>query len=337
MRAFSILHHSGNASVSKMKIFGIFAIVFLLNFAFAAEKTESENVRREKKLLLTMQKYPEVMAEFNGHRFTVKMVAKWVMEKHPGFEDYSYPELLDAVEQTLEEKIYYTLLADFLRREGFAPSAEMTGKYLTDSVKKFPPELKKLKYKNSTITALASDTDRQLSVALQSYLKKKKPAEITVTDDQIEYFYRVNQNIFMQDAKIDIAFIAVAKTEKNAFKTIRNAYQMLMQGVLFEKLAQEINAKLPKNFFGTDNFPPELAARASQMEINVHSHVIEFPNYYAIMKVTQRKAPEYIPLKNAAFFIKTELESRKSGIYLEKLLNSLIASAKIKRFNIRGI
>lgn len=333
MPVWDILHHGANVSDSKMRI--IFAILLILCFFRlpAAETAENESVRREKKLLLSMQKYPEIMAEFKGYKFTVKMVAKWVMEKHPGFEDYTYPELLDAIEQVLDEKIYYTLLADFLRSKGFAPSQQKTEKYLRDSIKKFPSELKKLKYKNSTINALASDTDRQLSVALQSYLKKNKPSEIAVTDEQIEYFYRVNQNIFMHDAKIDIAFIAVAKTEKNAFQIIRNAYQMLMQGVPFEKIAEQINAKLPENFFGIDGLPPEIIARAAQMEINVPSHVIDFPNYFAIVKVKQHHEPKYIPLKNASFFIRTELESRKSGIYLEKLLNSLIAEAKIKRYS----
>ena len=333
MQEYFISHHCCKVlpPVNKMKIFFATLSIFCFFTVFAAPKTVDENTRREAKLLLTMKKYPEVMAEFNGHKFTVKMVAKWVMEKHPDFEDYSYPELLDAIEQVLDEKIYYTLVADFLTREGFPPSRKNTEKYLRDSIKKFPSELKKLKYKNSTISTLASDADRQLTVALQSYLKKKKPHEIAVSDDQIEFFYRVNQNIFMHDAKVDIAFIAVDKKDKNAFASIRNAYQQLLQGVRFEKLAKEINSKLPENFFGIDSCPPELAASAAQMPLNEPSHIIEFPNYYAILKVNQRKAPQYIPLDKASFFIRTELESRKSGIYLEKLLNSLISAAEIKR------
>ena len=333
MQECFISHHCCKVlpPVNKMKISFVTLSILCFFTVFAVPKTVDENTRREAKLLLTMKKYPEVMAEFNGHKFTVKMVAKWVMEKHPDFEDYSYPELLDAIEQVLDEKIYYTIVADFLEKEGFPPSQQATEKYLRQSINRFPGELKKLKYRNNTVTSLAADPDRQLSVALQNYLKKKKPAEISVKNEDIEYFYRVNQNIFMHDAKLDIAFIAVAKKEKNSIRTITDAHSKLAQGMLFEKLANEINSRLPENFFGADGFPPEIAAKAAQMPLNEPSEVLEFPNYYAIIQLNQKQEPKYIPLKNAEFFIKTELESRKSGIYLEKLLNELLAKTKIKK------
>ena len=206
----------------------------------------------------------------------------------------------------------------------------MTAKYLEDSIKQFPSELRKKKYKNSKIQTLAADNDRQISVALQLYLKKKHPAEIAVNNDEIEYFYRINQPMFMHDAKINLAFIATAKNSPNARKTIDDAHSMLMQGVRFEKLAEEINSKLPENFFGIDTFPPEMIVTAAQMPVDEPSAVLEFPNYYAIIKISSKQPPEYIPLANASFFIKSELESRKSGIYLEKLLNKLLFEAKVK-------
>ncbi len=308
-----------------------FILLFLCSF-FMLMHADSETQRREKKLLQTLKQFPDVMVTFDKHSFRKKDVVKWLLQSHPDFEDYSYNELLDAIERTVDEKIYYTVLSDFLRAEGFQPSQRMTAKYLEDSIKQFPAELRKKKYKNSKIQTLAADNDRQISVALQLYLKKKHPAEIAVNNDEIEYFYRINQPMFMHDAKIDLAFIATAKNSKNARKTIDDAHSMLMQGVRFEKLAEEINSKLPENFFGIETFPPEMIVTAAQMQIDEPSAVLEFPNYYAIIKISSKQPPKYIPLANASFFIKSELESRKSGIYLEKLLNKLLSEAKVKYY-----
>ena len=305
--------------------------VLLCSFIFLLH-ADTEIQRREKKLFQTMQKFPDVMASFKHHVFKKQDVIKWILTTHPDFEDYSYDELLDAIEKTVDEQIYCTLLSDFLTDAGFSPSREMTATYLKDSIKQFPKELRKIKYKNSTINSLAADSDRQISVALQKYLKKKHPDIIAVNDDEIEYFYRINQPMFMHDAKIDLSFIATAKNSKDSLQIINNAHTMLMQGVRFEKLAEEINSKLPENFFGMDSFPPEMIANAAKMPIDEPSAVLEFPNYYAIIKISSKQPPKYIPLKNAAFFIRTELESRKSGIYLEKLLNELLRKTEIKHY-----
>jgi hypothetical protein len=104
-----------------------------------------------------------------------------------------------------------------------------------------------------------------------------------------------------------------------------------MQGVPFEKIAKNINARLPEKFFGTQNFPPEIAVYAAKLPINQPSEILTFPNYYAIIQVSQKERPEYIPLQDAAFFIRTELESRKCGIYLEKLLHKLLEQNPVKR------
>ena len=106
---------------------------------------------------------------------------------------------------------------------------------------------------------------------------------------------------------------------------------MLIQGVPFEKLAGEINAKLPENFFGIRQFPPEIAAYAAQMEINTPSDVLEFPNYFAIICIKEKQEPQYIKPEKAAFFIRTELESRKSGIFLEELLSELLEKYPVSR------
>lgn len=315
-----------------MKKFFSFFLFILLSAAVAGENADAERRRREGKLALSLGKYPEVMVEFGKYRITKKDVVRLIIEKHPDFEEYSYDELMDTVQQVTDEKIYFTVLADFLRKEGFAPSHQLTLKYLREAVEKFPPELRKLKFKNSALQTLAAEPERQLTVALLSYLKKKKAAEIYVSDEDVEYFYRVNQNIFTRDAKLDISFIAVEKKQPDALKIIKNAHAMIMQGVRFGKIAEEINKKLPKELFDAKKFPAEIAAHAAQMPLDEPSDVLEFPNYYAIIRVTQRQQPQYIPLKDAAFFIRTELESRKCGKYLETLLYQLLEKIPIKRY-----
>ena len=307
----------------------LFIVLVLFAIFCNAQTAEAE---REKKLALSFAGYPSVMAEFGKHKLLKKDIIKLVLAKHPDFEKYSFDELKDVTEQIVDEQIYFTLLSDFLAAEGFAPSYKMTLQYLEDSIRKFPLEIRKLKFKNSAVQALAAEPDRQLTVALQNYLKKKKPSEITVSNEDVEFFYRVNQNIFTKDAKLDISFIAVEKKQPDALKKINDAYSMLMQGVRFGKIAEEINKALPKELFDIDRFPAEFAVRAAEMPIDEPSGVLEFQNYYAIIQVTNKQPPQYIPLKDAEFFIRSELESRKCGKYLEALLCQLLEKTPVKRY-----
>ena len=310
-----------------MKKYLFIVLLFAVFCSFA-----QESAKREEKLALSLAQYPAVIAEFGKHKLLKKEVIKLVVKKHPDFENYSFDELKDVVERIIDEHIYFTVLADFLAGEGFAPSQKMTLQYLRDAIGKFPPELRKLKFKNSAVQSLAAEPERQLTVALQSYLKKKKPSEIAVSDDDVEFFYRVNQNIFVREAQIDIAFIAVDKKQPDALRKIKDAYSMLMQGVRFGKIADEMNKNLPKELFDVKRLPSEIAAYAAKMPLDEPSEVIDFPNYYAIIKVTSKKPPEYISLKDAEFFIRTELESRKSGKYLEILLYQLLEKTPVKRY-----
>ena len=309
-------------------------IILLLSAIMLPAEPQKISVQqqREQKLMQTMSAYPDILVSFNDRNLNKQTVIKLMLKYHPDFEDYTSEELTDAIRRVTDEEIYYILCIDFLKKNGFAPSQQMAFQFLRDAMQQFPAELKKLKYKNKTLQTLASDRDTQLNIAIRRYLKEKKADEIKVNTDEIEYFYRVNQNIFMHDAKINISFIATAKSDPAAFKTLKNASYMLKQGVRFDKLAQKINSKLPKDFFKMQGFPPEMAARAAKMQLNTPSHIIEFPNYYAIIMVSQKNQPSYIPLAKAEFFIKTELESRKSRIFMENLLNQLLKNTEIKRF-----
>ena len=317
--------------MKKYLILLLTACVFMLH---GAEIKNQEKVRREKKLALSLAKYPDTVVSFANHKLTKKDVVALILKHHPDFEEYSFDELMDAVKRVIDEKIYYTLLSDFLTEKGFPPSQKSASKFLQDSLKKFPPELRRKKYKNSTINTLAADPDLQLTIALQSYLKKNKPDQINVSDEDVEFFYRVNQTVFVHDAKVDIAFIAVDKKETDALKLINQAHSLLLQGVKFDRLAKEINAKLPPDFFGTDGIPPEMVQKAAELPHNEPSAVLDMPEYYAIVKVTAKQEAKYIPLKNAAFFIRSELESRKSGLYLERLLGELLSAANIRFHNL---
>lgn len=311
----------------------VLLFLFAVNLCalLCAQQKTDEQQRREKKLLQTFSGYPDVPVTFGKHQLTKKDIVRLLLEKHPDFEDYSYPELNDAAQRVIDDEIYYILCREFLSDAGFTPSRESAYKYLADAMKKFPPELKKLKYHNNTIHSLAADRELQLSVALQNYLRKKNPQAINVTDEEVEYFYRVNQNIFMHDAKIDIGFIAVAKNTPDALTVINNAHSLLQQGVHFDRLANKINKNLPEDFFDKKQFPPEMAAYAAKLPVNEPSKVLEFPKYYAIIRINHKQEPSYIPLKNAAFFIRNELESRKSGIFLEQLLYDLLKKYPVKR------
>ena len=207
----------------------------------------------------------------------------------------------------------------------------MTYEYLSTSQAKLPKELLGHYNKGKNLSTLASDTNYQLTVAALLYLKKNYPETTNVTPEEIEFFYRVNQNIFMYDAKVSVNFLAIERDKENSRELINRAQSQLKQGVSFDKLAEEFNKKLPAKFYEPE-FQARLLENAAELKEQEYSEIMEFPDSYAIIMVRNREAPKYIPLENVSFFIQSIIESRKCANELEKILEQALQTIEVTYF-----
>ena len=306
-----------------------FLIVIFLVFSMFQPLLYAESVGAETILLNRLSKLPEVLVSYGKKTITKNDALKLL--KNYDLKDVDDVELLEILKDTIEEKIYLDIIAFYLEHNNFKPSYQMTYEYLSTSQAKLPKELLGHYNKGKNLSTLASDTNYQLTVAALLYLKKNYPETTNVTPEEIEFFYRVNQNIFMYDAKVSVNFLAIERDKENSRELINRAQSQLKQGVSFDKLAEEFNKKLPAKFYESE-FQARLLEKAAELKEQEYSEIMEFPDSYAIIMVRNREAPKYIPLENVSFFIQSIIESRKCANELEKILEQALQTIEVTYF-----
>ncbi|MBQ9789776.1 MAG: peptidyl-prolyl cis-trans isomerase [Lentisphaeria bacterium] len=290
----------------------------------AVESEESEIILSNR-----LAKYPEVLVRCGEKVFSKKDAINLL--KKQNLKNIDDNELAEILKETIEEQVYLEIVSAFLKKYDFSPSYQMAYDYLAASQAKMPTKILNLQNKNRKIEELASDKHYQLTVAALLYLKKYYPENTHVSADEIEFFYRVNQNIFMDEAKVSVSFLAIEKNQENSRETINHAVSQLKQGVAFEKLAEKFNENLPKKFY-EPFYQARLLEKAAELDSGEYSEILEFADSYAIVMVRNREEPKYIPLSEVSFFIQSIIESRKCAIELEKILSEALESIKVEYF-----
>ncbi len=309
----------------RLKIFPF--AVFFIACTVLCPISRAENV--DTPLSNRLAKYPEVLVKYGQKKITRQEAMELLQDRDLSqVDDVEFEEILKRI---LEEKIYLDIISFFLEKYDFKPSYQMAYDYLQSSQGKLPSELVKSYNRNQNIQQLASDKNYQLTVATLLYLKKHNPETTYVSPDEIEFFYRVNQNIFLHDVKVSVAFLAVEKTQVDSRKIINQTYSKLLQGVSFEKLAEQLNANLPKKFY-EPAYQARLLEKAAELESGEYSSIMEFDDSFAIVMVKNREQPKYISLQDASFFIQSIIESRKCAAELEKILEKSLQLIDVEYF-----
>lgn len=312
-----------------MKNFKIFLLTFLLLIGFSPAFC-AENAGVEANLLTRkLAKYPEVLVKYGKNE--IKRVQAYELLKYHDLKDVDDAEFDDLLRSAVEEKIYSDIVVFFLEKYNVKPSYQMAYDYLIKSQEKLPLELVKLRNKDKNLQELASDKQYQLTVAALMYLKKHYPASTGVTAEEIEFFYRANQNVFMYEAKVSVGFLAIEKQLQNSRALINQALNKLKQGVPFDRLAKDFNKDLPKKFY-EPLYQANLLEKAAELKSGEYSDILEFDDSYAIVMVKKRELPEYIPLENCSFFIQSIIEGRKCAVELENILDKSLQLIDIDYF-----
>jgi peptidyl-prolyl cis-trans isomerase SurA len=258
---------------------------------------------------------PDTWAVVNGTSVTRSDVEKYYRSRlNPEGQAPSQDEGLSLKLSILDELINNEILLERAAHLNLtATDAEVEEKF-TESKAPYTEEefQKKLKGNGLTADDLKRDLRRQLSI--QKLLNREVVAKIAITDQDVNDFYRKNQQQFnVAEPQFRIATIVVtphpspqahnlknddAKDEPSARRKIAMLEEQLAAGVDFAQLAMEYSEDATASSGGDLGFVPESALNSSdpalrtailKMQVGEVSKPIQEKDGYRILKLIARE------------------------------------------------
>ena len=335
----------------------------------------------EEEVVKALSFMPDVVAEVNGAKITKKQIVDLLLDKKVSQQVLALtPEsyLRTTMQQYVDQKIDTEILKQKAKEAGFTPSEEFVKKHFDESMKKLPPEMvdelkDQLKARGLTLEEyrdeIAKEADIQSNAAIAAYEEKNfiDKAEKATTDDDIEKFYRENQQKFAVPENITVAHILTqcesespldskeekeikAKADKLAKEQIDEIYDELVKDPgKFDKLAQEKsncpsgkrdNGKLPafdKNgevVDGPGTLDEDFTAAAYKIEkVGDFTKPVHTQFGYHIIKLLKKDPKGYLALEKVKQEIHDFLVDKTVSEDIQAMVKAERAKGNIKVYD----
>ena len=325
---------------------------------------------------------PDVVAEVNGVEITKHQIVELLLSKKISQQVLALtPEstlrlyMKDYVDQQIDTEI----LRQKAKEAGFIPSEELVKTQFADSIKKLPPEVTEelkdqLKARGLTLDEycdeIAKEPDVQANASIAAYESKTfiDKAEKAVTDDEVEKFYRENQQkLFVVPENVTVAHILIqcepvsaldskeekeikAKADKLAKEQIDGIYDELVKNpASFDKLAQEKsncpsgkrdNGKLPpfdkngETLDGAGLLDPDFAAAAFNLvKPGDFTKPVHTQFGYHIIKLLKKDPKGYFPFEKVKQEIRDLLIDKTVSEEIQAMIKAERAKGDVKVFD----
>jgi peptidyl-prolyl cis-trans isomerase C len=188
---------------------------------------------------------------------------------------------------------------------------------------------------------LLESTRRDLAIAY--FINTKIAPDIKVSEEEIKKFYEQNPDKFRQEETVRASHILIGIDNKSGIEAKRAARQKadklhkeLVNGADFATLAKE-NSTCPSStqggdlgYFGKGRMVPQFEQAAFALQPGGLSDVVETQFGYHIIKLTDRKKAEGIPLSVAKDKIENYLRLQKTNAAIETFVGEARKTAKIE-------
>jgi parvulin-like peptidyl-prolyl cis-trans isomerase-like protein len=289
---------------------------------------------------------PDVVAEIDGRKMSrAELVGKMTVDQSVLMT--ASRERLEALAKiTLKQQIEKYLIARLMRHDGIVPSAELT---LEEYKKTFAglsttgqtAYLKKIDLTEAQLSAYWRQRCRnpaeQFRVAFTLWLKLRI-FSATVTDEEIETFYREHQDKFRQPERVSMQSIIIKYVHKAERKAAQERAEdilaLVRQGVDFNKQAEKYGGgdKALSGTFSRGVLPLNIEKAVFAMDSGQISDVINMSVGFVIIKVDKKLPAGYIPLDKVRSGLKLELKRDRARIWFRKAIIKERAAVKVKSF-----
>ena len=166
---------------------------------------------------------------------------------------------------------------------------------------------------------------------LKSYIEGEFYSKITVSNEDIEIFYKENEDKFISQDQVKASHILVKDEDK-----IKEINDKIKSGDSFEEIAKE-NSECPSGqnggdlgFFGKGKMVPEFETAAFSMDVNQISDPFRTDFGFHIIKVTDKQEGGKQSFSDVAPGIKNHLEQIRAQEIISKKIGDLRSKVQIE-------
>lgn len=264
------------------------------------------------------------------------------------------------VKERLDDLISTKLLLKLAEADGYKPDpakAEEEFKKLTAQI---PPEQLAETLAKQGMTEEAIKTRIAMGLAIQKWIEDKVSSSIKISDADAEKFYRENQERFKKPETVRASHILIKVDEldpekakgmtddqkkkaneelkQQALKKAKDILARLKQGEDFAKLATE-NSACPSKEKGGDlgafergKMAEEFEKAAFSLKPGEMSDVVETEFGYHIIKTTEKKESEFMPLQDVKSFLVEGLKNQKVSEIVQEKIETEKKNKKVEIF-----
>lgn len=271
---------------------------------------------------------PAIVATVDGHAITRDAVVARMKQSGILSQGGASSSISDAARSAAETEIYFFLLGKLLETENITPSEEAAKRHLAELDRLLPRGLPTRE--SGENARIAASENYRWNVALQEFLRRTAPETIAVSNAEMEQLYRVNQEQFRLPEQYHFGVICIPKSQADARETAETIRARLRQGEDFDRVAAETSPS------GTELSEPELLALLKQSDPTLQagsiSDLLENSDSYFVIKVKSKTPGRYVPLQDAAPYLRLQIQSEKAARAIEKILRNELQKAHIQFF-----
>jgi len=258
---------------------------------------------------------PKVIARLDGKPIGEKEIAPF-LKRDLLAENIKDPVLRRQILRDAAEKAAcMTIVNELLAAASVTPSRERAQQELDNLNSLLPFGLPGL-----NINKTAEDPDYQLSVAIKQLFCSTLPDKMTVSQAEVEQFYRYHQAKFTIPGKCEYGILQVTKDRPNAADLCDTARLRILQGESFDRVAGEVDPN------GINRQYPQLTAliksEGEKLAVGEISPIIERTDCYLLIQLKSKTPPRYLPLEDADPYIREIILSEKSAKLLEIIVRT---------------
>ncbi len=248
--------------------------------------------------------------------------------------------------QILDRLIEQKLLYAQSKKEGIQISDKTIDEHIAKLQARFPSKEafdKALKQMNLTEADLKEKTRE--GMAIQELINRDVAGKITISDDEVEKFYKSHPEFFKQTEQVKASHILIKSDAKDdqakkdaAKKKIEDILKKVNNGEDFAELAKKYSEGPSSKqggdlgYFGRGQMVKPFEDAAFALKPGQVSDIVQTRFGYHLIKVTDKKAAGTVPFKDVKEKIRGYLKQQKINTALEAYIKKLKDGAKIEKF-----
>ena len=300
----------------------------------------------EEKLRIAL---PDVVAKVNGEDIRNDDIVRELKQALTNYKKRGMPLSVDQEKSAAKKLINNEIGRALLLQKGKETGAHVTDEMLERKLRQIKSSFKsdaifEHELKDRKMTLEQYKKELKIDLQMQQVIDREIEPDIKISADEIKAYYEKNQKKFNMDPKARASVILIkakrgnAKSEKAAKKKIESILAQIKGGANFAELATKFSQDSLASkggdlgYFTKNQMFGAFSSRAFDMKVGEVSEAFKTGHGFHLLKLTDLKAGETIPLDEAKERIDKILRATKVGSATRSYVETLKEKADIKTY-----